>query len=206
MRNDTIDELRNYLRVVDFEIPKSKEDSKKKSKLSGFEVIESLENGDYLIFYREDESFRTFGTLWDILYLLDREDLLNLYRQVQAYFEYILPKGVGLVLLGDLTTIWETEESSDDDIWKKQEDWEITSWRFYESCGVHSLELEDGTMVHMFAEQRYPLTRDVMIRMLEHGLEVEQEDEVALMVIKLFITWTTEAEEWYKTTGMLFII
>ena len=50
-------------------------------------------------------------------------------------------------------------------------------------------------MIHMLAEQRYPLTRDLMIRMLEHGMEVEQEDEVALMVIKLFIKWTTESED-----------
>ena len=88
-----------------FEIPKSKDDSKKKSKLSGFQVIKSEKDGDYLIFYREDESFRTFGSLLDILYLVDREDLLNLFREVQAYFEHIPPKGVGLILLGDLTTL-----------------------------------------------------------------------------------------------------
>ena len=57
------------------------------------------------------------------------------------------------------------------------------------------MELEDGTMIYMFAEQKCPLTKEVMIRMLEHGLEVEQEDDVALMLIKLFISWTTEAEE-----------
>ncbi|GJY52622.1 hypothetical protein Tco_0443469 [Tanacetum coccineum] len=36
---------------------------------------------------------------------------------------------LGLMLLGDLTIIWETAESSDDDFWKDQEEWEIIRWR-----------------------------------------------------------------------------
>lgn len=57
------------------------------------------------------------------------------------------------------------------------------------------MELEDGTMIHMLAERRYPLTRDLMIRMLDHGMEVEAENEVALMVIELFIKWTTSDDD-----------
>ena len=90
LKPDTVDELRNYLRVVDFENPKKTEDAEKKSKISTFSVVESSE-GDYLIFHREDESFRVFNMLWDILHMIDREDLYHLYQQVQAYFENILP-------------------------------------------------------------------------------------------------------------------
>ncbi|GJU06381.1 hypothetical protein Tco_1122811, partial [Tanacetum coccineum] len=68
------------------------------------------------------------------------------------------------MLLGDLNIIWEMAESSDDDFWKDQEEWEIIRWRFHESSGVHTLEIEDGTMIHMLAERRYPLSRDLMIR------------------------------------------
>ncbi|GJV41856.1 hypothetical protein Tco_1420296 [Tanacetum coccineum] len=88
--------------------------------------------------------------------------------------------------------IWETAESSDDDFWKDQEEWEIIRWRFHESSGVHTLELEDGTMIHMLAERRYPLSRELMIRMLDHGMEVEDESETAITLIHLFILWTTE--------------
>ncbi|GJW28631.1 hypothetical protein Tco_0045506, partial [Tanacetum coccineum] len=98
----------------------------------------------------------------------------------------------GLMLLGDLNIIWETGESSDDDFWKDQEEWEIIRWRFHESSGVHTLEIEDGTMIHMLAERRYPLSRELMIRMLEHGMEVEDESETAITLIHLFILWTTE--------------
>ncbi|GJT35449.1 hypothetical protein Tco_0925868, partial [Tanacetum coccineum] len=96
------------------------------------------------------------------------------------------------ILLGDLTTIWETPATSNDDFWKNQEDWEIVKWRLNESSGVHTLELEDGTMIHMLAERRYPLSRELMIRMLEHGMEVEDESEIAITLIHLFILWTTE--------------
>jgi hypothetical protein len=50
-------------------------------------------------------------------------------------------------------------------------------------------------MIHMLAERRYPLTRDFMTRMLDHGIEVEDESEVALMVIELFIKWTTSDDD-----------
>ncbi|GKA32903.1 hypothetical protein Tco_0719270 [Tanacetum coccineum] len=119
------------------------------------------------------ERKRAFDTLWEILHILDRQDLQHLYRVVQSYYEHIPPTGLGLILLGDLTTIWDTPETSDDDFWKNQEDWEIIRWRLNESSGVHTLELEDGTMIHMLAERRYPLSRELMIRMLDHGMEVE---------------------------------
>ncbi|GJY35685.1 ribonuclease H-like domain-containing protein [Tanacetum coccineum] len=139
----------------------------------------------------ENNHFRAFDTLWEILHVLDRQDLYHLYRVVDDYYEHIPPTGLGLMLLGDLNIIWETAESSDDDFWKDQEEWEIIRWRFHESSGVHTLEIEDGTMIHMLAERRYPLSRELMIRMLEHGMEVEDESETAITLIHLFILWTT---------------
>ncbi|GJX19494.1 hypothetical protein Tco_0222171 [Tanacetum coccineum] len=44
----------------------------------------------------------------------------------------------------------------------------------------------------MLAERRYPLSRELMIRMLDHGMEVEDESEIAITLIHLFILWTTE--------------
>lgn len=137
--------------------------------------------------HREDESFTTFYMLWDLLHCITREDLYDLYVQVQTYYTKNEASEVGLVLLGDLFTIWDTEETSVDTLWNDQENWEITRWRFFESSGVHTLEMEDGTMIHMLAERRYPLIRDIMLRMLDHGMELEEESEVALDVIKLFI-------------------
>ncbi|GJY91886.1 putative ribonuclease H-like domain-containing protein [Tanacetum coccineum] len=133
----------------------------------------------------------------EILHILDKQDLHHLYLVVQDYYKHIPPTGLGLILLGDLTTIWETSATSDDDFWKNQEDWEITRWRLNESSGVHTLELEDGTMIHMLTERRYPLSRELMIRMLDHGMEVEDESDIAITLIHLFILWTTEDVEAY---------
>ncbi|GJT27534.1 hypothetical protein Tco_0907809 [Tanacetum coccineum] len=192
LRTETIDELRNYLRVVDFE-----KNAQDRESLEGISMITELQvidspDGEYLIIHRANNHFRAFDTLWEILHILDRQDLYHLYRVVQDYYEHIPPTGLGLMLLGDLTIIWETAESSDDDFWKDQEEWEIIRWRFHESSGVHTLEIEDGTMIHMLAERRYPLSRELMIRMLEHGMEVEDESETAITLIHLFILWTTE--------------
>ncbi|GJZ91095.1 putative ribonuclease H-like domain-containing protein [Tanacetum coccineum] len=78
--------------------------------------------------------------------------------------------------------------------YKNQTEWEIISWRFYESTGVHILELENGTMIHMLVEQRYPLTRELMQRMLEHKLEVQRETEDALNVIRFVMKQKEDLE------------
>ncbi|GJS98704.1 hypothetical protein Tco_0819874 [Tanacetum coccineum] len=91
-----------------------------------------------------------------------------------------------------LTQLTHGETRSISSILKNQEDWKIIRWRLNESSGVHTLELEDGTMLHMLAERRYPLSRELMIRMLDHGMEVEDESEIAITLIHLFILWTTE--------------
>ncbi|GJR87580.1 hypothetical protein Tco_0211591 [Tanacetum coccineum] len=65
---------------------------------------------------------------------------------------------------------------------------------FYESTRVHLLELENGTMIHMLVEQRYPLTRELMQRMLEHKLEVQKETENALNVIRFVIKQKEDLE------------
>ncbi|GKC65135.1 hypothetical protein Tco_1097733, partial [Tanacetum coccineum] len=192
LRTETIDELRNYLRIVDFEkSAQDRESLEAISMITEFKVIDSPD-GEYLIIYRANNHFRAFNTLWEILHILDRQDLYHLYLVVQDYYKHIPPTGLGLILLGDLTTIWETSATSDDDFWKNQEDWEIIRWRLNESSGVHTLELEDGTMLHMLTERRYPLSRELMIRMLDHGMEVEDESETAITLIHLFILWTTE--------------
>ncbi|GJS19944.1 hypothetical protein Tco_0448576 [Tanacetum coccineum] len=56
--------------------------------------------------------------------------------------------------------------------------------RLYEACGVYILELKDGTIIHMLVERRYPLSKDLLQRMLNLGLEVERESTAALDLIR----------------------
>ncbi|GKF97148.1 hypothetical protein Tco_0292969, partial [Tanacetum coccineum] len=147
-----------------------------KDKLSDFKEFKMSSMGELTFFLGLQVKQSNGG----IFLSQDKQDLYHLYRVVEDYYEHIPPTGLGLMLLGDLSIIWETAESSDDDFWKDQEEWEIIRWRFHESSGVHTLEIEDGTMIHMLAERRYPLSRELMIRMLEHGMEVENESETAI--------------------------
>ncbi|GJX82803.1 hypothetical protein Tco_0332284 [Tanacetum coccineum] len=105
----------NYLRVVDFE-----KNAQDKESLEGISMITELQvidspDGEYLIIHRANNHFRAFDTLWEILHVLDRQDLYHLYRVVDDYYEHIPPTGLGLSLLGDLNIIWETAESRDED-------------------------------------------------------------------------------------------
>ncbi|GKA81497.1 hypothetical protein Tco_0788189 [Tanacetum coccineum] len=47
------------------------------------------------------------------------------------------------------------------------EDWKIVTWRLYEACGVYTLELEDGTVIHMLVERRYMLVLAWMGRCMD---------------------------------------
>ncbi|GJW20437.1 hypothetical protein Tco_0031059, partial [Tanacetum coccineum] len=76
-----------------------------------------------------------------------------------------------------------TEENDQGDFWNYQQDWEIFRWRLYEACGVCILELKDGTIIYMLVERRYPLSKELLQRMLDLGLEVKEESTTALHLV-----------------------
>ncbi|GJW47253.1 hypothetical protein Tco_0078899 [Tanacetum coccineum] len=65
-----------------------------------------------------------------------------------------------------------------------QQDWKIVTWRLYEACRVYILDIEDGTVIYMLVERRYPLSKDLLQRMLNLRLEVERESTAALDLIR----------------------
>ncbi|GKD59703.1 hypothetical protein Tco_1297212 [Tanacetum coccineum] len=147
------DELKNFLKVVDFEGDGAQdvEVMEQRSSISSFSIIQSPE-GEYIAIQRANGHIRAFNTLNEVLHILDRQDLHNLHRLVIEYYEHIPPTGLGLILL------------------------------------------ENGTMIHMLVEQRYPLTRELMQRMLEHKLEVQKETENALNVIRFVMKQKEDLE------------
>ncbi|GJR02817.1 hypothetical protein Tco_0525801 [Tanacetum coccineum] len=152
---DSDDEHRKCLKIVTFEGTIDSEIMERKSFISKLDKVSSPE-GDYLVVYRVNGNFR-------------------------QYSEVTL-EGFELILWGDLKIMMEssTEENDQSDFWNNQQNWEIVRWRLYEACGVYILELEDGTVIHMLVERRYPLSKDLLQRMLDLGLEVEEESTAAL--------------------------
>nr|GEW65729.1 hypothetical protein [Tanacetum cinerariifolium] len=71
------------------------------SALVGWEVI-TTPLGDINALYRIDRSTKHFTTLRQILYMVDRHDLVKLYGLVVKYYEHHPVAGAELILWGDL--------------------------------------------------------------------------------------------------------
>ncbi|GJQ93751.1 hypothetical protein Tco_0004890 [Tanacetum coccineum] len=157
----------------------------KKSVIARLNKVSSPD-GDYLVIYRANGNFRAFNYLMEVLHIFDRQDLFHLYDLIRDQFSEVTLDGFELILWGDLKIMMEssTEGNEQSDFWSGQQDWKIVTWRLYESCGVCILEFEDGIVIHMLVERRYPLSKDLLQRMLDLGLEVERESSVALDLIR----------------------
>ncbi|GKC52664.1 hypothetical protein Tco_1075409 [Tanacetum coccineum] len=119
----------------------------------------SSPDGDYLVIYRANGNFRAFNYLMEVLHIFDRQDLFHLYDLVMNQYSEVTLEGIELILWGDLKIMMEslTEENNQ--------------------------KLEDGAVIHMLVERRYPLSKDLLQRMLDFGLEVEVESTAALDLI-----------------------
>nr|GEX17900.1 ribonuclease H-like domain-containing protein [Tanacetum cinerariifolium] len=141
------------------------------SDLVGWEVI-STPLGDINALYRIDQSTKHFTTLRQILYMVDRHDLVKLYGLVVKFYETHPVAGVGLILWGDLQVLFDSYEGGKGScVWQHQHLWEIRSWRLYTLSNVHILETVFGKVFYMFANVSYPLFEKLMEKMLRHKLD-----------------------------------
>ncbi|GJS18181.1 hypothetical protein Tco_0412653 [Tanacetum coccineum] len=82
----------------------------------------------------------------------------------------------------DGNTLFEPNE--EDGIWKNQQDYNLISWRLFDSCGVHVLLMNTRVAIHMMIEKKYPLTQEMLSRMLNRRLEVDSESEMAFELLR----------------------
>nr|GEV35744.1 hypothetical protein [Tanacetum cinerariifolium] len=74
-----------------------------------------------------------------------------------------------LILWGDIEIMYEPD--SDDEVWKNHQSQELIEWKLYDSCGFHSLMLEEVS-IHMLVEKKYRLPHDTLRKMLQWKLHV----------------------------------
>ncbi|GKC13349.1 hypothetical protein Tco_1010131 [Tanacetum coccineum] len=117
-----------------------------------------------------------------MLYDFDRQDVLDLHRLVQERYDTTSLEGYDLLLWGDLKILF--EPNKEDEIWKNQQDYNLISWRLFDSCGIHMLLMHTGIAIHMMIEKKYPLTQEMLSRMLSRRLEVDQESEMAFELLR----------------------
>ncbi|GKD34585.1 hypothetical protein Tco_1250094 [Tanacetum coccineum] len=112
---------------------------------------------------------------------LPEGDYLVVYR-VNGNF-----RAFNYLMEGDLKIMMESsiEVTDQGDFWNDQQDWEIVTWRLYKAYGVCILEFKDGTVIYMLVERKYPLSKELVQRMLDFGLEVEVESTAALDLIRV---------------------
>ncbi|GJT05244.1 hypothetical protein Tco_0839706 [Tanacetum coccineum] len=94
----------------------------------------------------------------------------------------VIPEGFDKVLWGDLTVMFNPDEQ--DEFWNSQHEWNIISWKLHSSSGVHTLMTDEGLVVHMLIEKKYPLKMEILVQMLKLKLESEEESTMALELIR----------------------
>ncbi|GJU62732.1 hypothetical protein Tco_1244567 [Tanacetum coccineum] len=132
---------------------------------------------------RADGSSSFHGDIQALLRRLDRQDLSQLYSLVQERFKDHPLEGHDLDLWGDLGMLFDPNE--EDDIWLNQQYWELLRWKLHEYNGVYSLFL-DGTsiQINMLVEKKYPLKKEILVKMINLKIEAEEESTMAHELIK----------------------
>ncbi|GJQ99834.1 hypothetical protein Tco_0522819 [Tanacetum coccineum] len=71
-----------------------------------------------------------------------------------------------------------------DEFWNSQHEWKIISWKLHSSSGIHTLVTNEGVVIHMLTEKKYPLKKEILVQMLNLRLESEEESTMALELIR----------------------
>ncbi|GKD40968.1 hypothetical protein Tco_1261175, partial [Tanacetum coccineum] len=73
------------------------------------------------------------------------------------------------------------------DDFDRQDVMDLYRLRLFDLCGIHILLMSIGVAIHMMIEKKYPLTQEMLSRMLSRRLVVDHESEMAYELLR-FIT------------------
>ncbi|GJR78011.1 hypothetical protein Tco_0090376 [Tanacetum coccineum] len=109
-------------------------------------------------------------------------DVEELYRLVKEKYSPSRLEGFDLMLKGDLYTLFESDEEGE--IWKNQHEYNLISWRLCDICGIHILLMENNLAIHMLTEKKYPLSQEMLSKMLSRKLEVDHESSQVFELLR----------------------
>ncbi|GJV05094.1 hypothetical protein Tco_1338663 [Tanacetum coccineum] len=132
----------------------------------------------YYQVFRGDGSSKNYKVLSEMLEDFDRQDVEELYRLVKEKYSASRLEGYDLMLWGDLYTLFESDE--EDEIWKNQHEYNLISWRLCDFCGIHILLMENGLAIHMLTKKKYPLSQELLSKILNTA----KEKELILLMVK----------------------
>ncbi|GJY04665.1 retrovirus-related pol polyprotein from transposon TNT 1-94 [Tanacetum coccineum] len=155
----------------------------------------------YYQIFRGDGSSKNYKVLSEMLEDFDRQDVEELYRLVKERYSASRPEGYDLMLWGDLHTLFEPDE--EDEIWKNQHEYNVISWSLYDFCGIHILLMQNGIAIHMLTEKKYPLSQEMISKMLKKKLEVDHESSQAFELLSVNDTLTAKLERYKEQVKVL---
>ncbi|GJT18567.1 putative ribonuclease H-like domain-containing protein [Tanacetum coccineum] len=181
--DDEKEDLKGYLDIVPREdVAEDVESLSTKYPIMDWKTYTLSENFMYYKIIRGDGSSKNYKILSEMLYDFDRQDVVELYRLVKERYSSSKPEGYDLMLWGDLHTLFEPDEESE--IWMNQNEYNLISWSLCDFCGVHILLMQNGIAIHMLTEKKYPLSQEMISKMLSKRLEVDQESTQAYELLK----------------------
>ncbi|GJW44482.1 hypothetical protein Tco_0073281 [Tanacetum coccineum] len=78
----------------------------------------------------------------DVIPLVVKEDLEDLYKLVKAKYESTRPvEDLDLLVWGDLKTMFEPHV--EDNVWRNHQEYKVLDWKLYDSCGLELVLLRD---------------------------------------------------------------
>ncbi|GJT91340.1 hypothetical protein Tco_1080185 [Tanacetum coccineum] len=177
------DELKGFLDIVPREeAPIEVESISTKFPIVDWKTCVLTETFMYYQVFRGDGSSKNYKVLSEMLEDFDRLDVEELFRLVKERYSTSRPEGFDLMLWGDLHTLFEPSE--DDEIWRDQHEYNLLSWRLCDFCGIHILLMDNGLAIHMLTEKKYPLSQEMLTKMLSRKLEVDHESSQAFELLR----------------------
>ncbi|GJR55243.1 hypothetical protein Tco_1405764 [Tanacetum coccineum] len=177
------DELKRFLDIVPREeAPIEIESLSTKFPIVDWKTCVLTETFMYYQVFRGDGSSKNYKVLSEMLEDFDRMDVEELFRLVKERYSTSAPEGFDLMLWGDLHTLFEHDE--DDEIWRDQHEYNLLSWRLCDFCGIHILLMDNGLAIHMLTEKKYPLSQEMLSKMLSRKLEVDHESSQAFELLR----------------------
>ncbi|GJW90716.1 hypothetical protein Tco_0168269 [Tanacetum coccineum] len=157
-----------------------------------YDETEELEDVYLNVVTRSNRQRRYFSTLMTVLSILDRDDICAIYQLVMNRYQDETPEGFDKILWGDLIIMF--NQSGNDEFWNAQQNWKIVSWKLHSSSGVHTIMTDEGLVIHMLVENKYPLKKEVLSKLLELKLETEEDSTMALELIRFVKKQIAELE------------
>ncbi|GJR68925.1 hypothetical protein Tco_0014990 [Tanacetum coccineum] len=186
--DDEKEDLKVYLDIVPREyVAEDVESLSTKYLIVDWKTYVLTENYMYYQIFRGDGSSKNYKVLSEMLEDFDRQDVMekkNLHQLGSPKERYSAsrPEGNDLMLWGDLHTLFEPDE--EDEIWKNQHEYNVISWSLCDFCGIHILLMQNGIAIHMLTEKKYPLSQEMLSKMLSKRLEVDHESTQAYELLK----------------------